>query len=247
MRLILRLALCGCLAAGLGLAQRGGGHGGGGGGFSGGGIRVGGHGFYGGGIPTNRNSTGGGYLGGAYHGSGGGTYHNGWGGGYYHGGYYGYRGYYGYYGWGWPYWYYPFGFGYSYWPGYYDYSYDDGYSSPSYTYPAYQPASNVTVMYPQTAQSAPRSIYVNPSLRQYDEYGQELAQPSGGGSGAPIYLIAFRDQSMRAAVAYWVEGRTLHYVTPQYEEKQTSLDSVDRDSSMRVNRERRVPFSLPEQ
>jgi len=233
MKVLLQLALCGCLAAGVALAQRGGGHGGGGGGmrggasvsrgFSGGGFRGGGGGF-----------SGGGYRGGGYGGFRGG----------FRGGSYGFRGYYGGY---WPYWGYPyFGFGYSYWPGYYDYPYDY-YSYPSYSYPAYQPSSNVTVVYPQTAQAAPSTVYVehaNPNLRQYDEYGQELRQPSASGNGSPVYLIAFRDQSIRAAVAYWVDGRTLHYVTQQHEERQVSLDSIDRDFTLRLNRERHVPFSL---
>ena len=223
---------------------------GGGGGFSGGhvggsvgGMHVGGS--------VGGMHVGGGSWGGAYRG--GGAYY---GHGYYGRGYYGYgRGYYG--GWGWPYWGYPYwgfgigyGYGYGYWPGYYDYGYDSypsySYSYPAYSYPAYQPASNVTVVYPQTAQA-----YANPVLRQYDEYGQELQvpqqqqQPSSGSSGSPLYLIAFRDQSIRAAVAYWVDGRTLHYVTPQREERQASLDSIDRETSIRLNRERRVPFSLP--
>jgi hypothetical protein len=51
---------------------------------------------------------------------------------------------------------------------------------------------------------------------------------------------------IRAAAAYWVEGRTLHYVTLQHEEKQAPIESVDRDLSMRLNRERRVTFSLPQ-
>ena len=114
----------------------------------------------------------------------------------------------------------------------------------------------MTLVYPQTAQAAPNTVYVehaNPNLRQYDEYGQEVRQsppgamPRGGesaagGNGSPIYLIAFRDQSIHAVVAYWVDGRTLHYVTQQHEERQASIDTIDRDLSLRLNRERHVPF-----
>jgi hypothetical protein len=114
----------------------------------------------------------------------------------------------------------------------------------------------VTVVYPQSAQTAPNSVYVeraNPNLRQYDEYGQEIRQPAigrssgGDGNGSPLYLVAFRDHSIRAAAAYWVDGRTLHYVTPQHEEKQAPLDAIDRDFSLQLNRERHVQFSLPAQ
>ena len=58
------------------------------------------------------------------------------------------------------------------------------------------------------------------------------ASRSGGGSAAciasrrnaaPVYLIAFRDHTIRAAVAYWVDGNTLHYVTLEHESKQALL------------------------
>ena len=147
---------------------------------------------------------------------------------------YGYPGYYGgYYG----------GFyGYSYWPGYYD----DSYSPYGYYPYSYDPSPNVTVIYPAPAQSAPSGVYAeraNPVVRNYDEYGQEI-KPSSGGV-APIYLLAFTDHVIRAAAAYWVDGKTLHYLTLEYEQKQAPLDTVDRDLSLQLNRERRVPFSLP--
>jgi len=254
MKVFLQLALCGCLAAGVAMAQRGGGHGGGGGmrgggGFSGGGFRGGSAGFVGGGFRGGGvGFSGGGFRGGNFG---------------FRGGFGGFRGGFGR----------PFGFrssfgffpsfGFGYWPGYYDYGYGYGYPYDAYSYPAsssypaYQPSSNVTVVYPQTAQSSPAPVYVeraNPNLRQYDEYGQEVRQPSGGGygsqpaagaNGSPIYLIAFRDQSIRAAAAYWVDGRTLHYVTQQHEERQAALDTIDRDLTMRLNHERHVAFSLP--
>jgi hypothetical protein len=50
---------------------------------------------------------------------------------------------------------------------------------------------------------------------------------------------------IRAAASYWVDGGTLHYVTLQREEKQVPLDTVDRDLSLQLNRERRVSFQLP--
>jgi hypothetical protein len=61
----------------------------------------------------------------------------------------------------------------------------------------------------------------------------------------PTYLIAFKDHTIYAAVAYWVEGQTLHYVTNQNTHNQVSLDLVDRELSDRLNRERDVDFRLP--
>jgi hypothetical protein len=202
---------------------------------------------------------GGGMGGGGYHG-GGGSYG---GGGYYHGGnvgggyhtgyhvgfYYG-RGYgygYGYYGGYYPYW----GFGLGYWP---SYSYGDSYPYSYYPYnyypypynygvAGYQTSPNVTVVYPQTA-TASVAETARPVLREYDEFGQEVRPASSG--AAPVYLIAFNDRVIRAAQAYWVDGRTLHYVTLDRQEMTASLDSVDRTLSTQLNRERRVQFQLPQ-
>jgi hypothetical protein len=188
--------------------------------------RGGGHGGGGGGF------HGGGVVGG-FHGGGGWGYSGFRGGFGYHS--YGYGGYYGGF-FGYP------SFGYSYWPGYYDYGY-----SPYVYYPySYDPSPNVTVIYPVPAQAAPATASAeraNPVVRQYDEYGQEI-KPSASGA-APIYLLAFTDHAIRAAAAYWVDGKTLHYVTLEHEQKQAPLDTVDRDLSLQLNRERRVPFSLP--
>ena len=60
-----------------------------------------------------------------------------------------------------------------------------------------------------------------------------------------IYLLAFTDHVIRAAEAYWVDGKTLHYITLEHEQKQAPLDTVDRDLSLQLNRERHVAFSLP--
>lgn len=231
MKHVLRIALCCILAAGIGLAQRRAG-----GGFSGGGSRG------GGGI--SRGSVGGGGMSRGF--TGGGVYRGGGIGigrsfgfrGYGYGGYYG-----GYYS---PYLYSGYGYGYGYWPGYADYGYYSSY--PAYSYPVYQSSPNVTVVYPPPA-SDPATGYAerpNPATREYDQYGQQTNRPiSPADSGSPIYLIAFRDHTIHAAAAYWAEGGTLHYVTLEHEHKQAPLNTVDRDLSGQLNRERRVAFSLP--
>ncbi|MBS1858985.1 MAG: hypothetical protein JST11_26670, partial [Acidobacteria bacterium] len=227
----------------------------GGGGF-GGGARIGGGGFRGIGGGGYRGI--GGYRGYGYRGYGGfGRY--GWGG--YGWGGYGWGGYYGWPGYSWPYYGGFYGGLYSsWWPDDYDYGYSSyGYDpyaysyGSGYSYPAYQPSSNVVLVYPQQPQAA-TSIYVEraqPAMHQYDEYGQEVRpapapqQPAAGGDGSPLYLIAFQKGEIRAAVAYWVDGGTLHYVTREHEERQAPLASVDRAFSLKLNRERRVSFSLP--
>jgi len=236
MKTLLRLALCCTLAGGL-MAQRGGGgHGGGVGGFRGGGIGGGyrGGGGIGGGF---RGGYGGfGYGRGPVYGSGRGfasgfgrSFYGGVGGLYYGSPYLGY--------WDDPYYstYSPYGSTY-----------------PSYSAPAeYNPSPNVTIIYPAAPQTQPVFMApAQPVMRTYDQYGQAEASaetPAAPASnGSPIYLIAMKDQVIRAAAAYWVDGRTLHYVTLQHEEKQAPLDSVDRGLTVQLNRERRVAFQLPQ-
>ena len=161
----------------------------------------------------------------------------------------------------------PFAYGYGYglgysswWPDYYDYGYSSlnypyssfDYAYPSYgygsSYPAYQPSSTIVVYPPQAPPNTP--VYVEraqPALHEYDEYGQEVRRPPAAASAdsPALYLIAFQNHEIRAAVAYWVDGATLHYVTLEHEERQAPLDTVDRDLSQRLNRERRVNFNLP--
>jgi hypothetical protein len=240
------------LLAGGALAQRRGGGGGGAvrGGGGGGAVHAGGSGIghtggVAGGIGRVGGSVGVGRVGGVVSGGGylGSSGYRGYGGytGYRNGFYnYGNRGYYGY---GGVYWPYAWGLGSYYYNPYYSdygyYPYDSGY--------AYQPQPNVTVVYPEQ-ESAPVSVYsASPVVGRYDQYGQEVGSPGGSGASSPLYLIAFKDHVIRPALAYSVTGDTLHYTTLDREDKQVPLDSVDRDLSRQLNRERRVPFNLPGQ
>jgi hypothetical protein len=62
---------------------------------------------------------------------------------------------------------------------------------------------------------------------------------------ASYYLIAYKDHSVYSALAYWVEGDTLHYVTTQNTHNQASLSLIDVDQSYKLNSDRSVPFSIP--
>jgi len=263
MRYVLQFSLCCLLACGVAMAQRGGGYGGGGmraGGFSAGGMRGGGFG-YGGGFTTGgfrSGASGIGVAGGPYGGIQGGrpgsvfigtgTFHGGFGGygGFQNGfGRFGYgrgfnNGFYGgYYG---GYW--PLGLGYAdYWPPYTYSSYFPGYAYDPNAYGAttYQPSPNVTVIYPPAAQQL-SSERARPVTREYDQNGQEVRP-----AGSPLFLIAFTDHTIRTAISYRVDGNTLHYTTPEREEKEAPLNTVDRALSTQLNRERQVPFQLPPQ
>jgi hypothetical protein len=59
------------------------------------------------------------------------------------------------------------------------------------------------------------------------------------------YLIAFKDHSIYSAVAYWVDGDTLHYFTSGNTHNQASLSLVDRDLTERLNKESGLDVRLP--
>jgi hypothetical protein len=59
------------------------------------------------------------------------------------------------------------------------------------------------------------------------------------------YLIAYKNRSVYSALAYWIEGNTLHYVTTQNTHNQASLDLIDIELTKNMNRTRNVPFTIP--
>ena len=59
------------------------------------------------------------------------------------------------------------------------------------------------------------------------------------------YLIAYRNRSIYAALAWWVEGDLLHYVTTQNTHNQASLDFIDLEKTRALNQDRSIPFTIP--
>jgi hypothetical protein len=124
----------------------------------------------------------------------------------------------------------------------------------------YQDQPNVTIVNPP--QQSPQVIinqgfvpeHATPVMREYAEDssggihvyeapGRAMEeQPEGDSS---FYLIAFKDHSIYSAFAYWVEGDTLHYVTPQRVHNQSSLSLVDRELTDKLNRDRNLKVKLP--
>ena len=74
-------------------------------------------------------------------------------------------------------------------------------------------------------------------VQVYDAPGREPASNSND-DGTDYYLIAFKDHSIYSAFAYWVDGDTLHYVTPQRVHNQVSVALVDRELTDKLNRGR---------
>ena len=140
--------------------------------------------------------------------------------------------------------------------GYGDYGNGYGYPPPDQSS---QP--NVTIVNPP--QQVPQVIinqnfipeHANPVMRDYTEDssggihiyeapGREPADTSAD-ENTSFYLIAFKDHSIYSAFAYWVEGDTLHYVTPQRVHNQASLSLVDRELTERLNRNHSMQVRLP--
>jgi len=128
-------------------------------------------------------------------------------------------------------------------------------------YPDYGYADQPAMMPPQ--QQAPQVI-INQNFipERAEPVTREYSEGSFGGlhvyeaPGRPpvetaeeeninYYLIAFRDHSIYSAFAYWVEGDTLHYVTPQRVHNQVSISLVDRELTDKLNRDRKLQVKLP--
>lgn len=130
-----------------------------------------------------------------------------------------------------------------------------------YGYAQEQAAPNVTVINtpPQAPQVVINQNYVpetaNPVIREYAEGSPEVsvyrapsradAPETAAGEENRSYLIAFTDHSIYSALAYWVQGDTLHYVTPEGVHNQASLDLIDREFTEQLNRERQTQVRLP--
>ena len=71
------------------------------------------------------------------------------------------------------------------------------------------------------------------------------AQAASTAEQQVMFLIALKDHTIFPAIAYWVEGDTLNYITVQGAKNSVSLDLVDRDFSKQINKERKVEFGLP--
>ena len=128
-----------------------------------------------------------------------------------------------------------------------------GYAQPGYPGTGYDQAPQPPVVIinqyfrPDTA---------NPVIRDYSnvplpEPGQFQTPPANNDQTSTaadqqvMFLIAMKDHTIFPAIAYWVEGDTLNYITVQGAKNSVSLDLVDRDFSKQINKERKVEFGLP--
>ena len=120
------------------------------------------------------------------------------------------------------------------------YAYDNSYADQTpvaIVNPNFQPdTANPTIVdYSNVLLPQPGPSTEEPSV---DENGMRDDQPT-------IFLIALKDHSILAAIAYWADGDTLNWVSQDAKQNRISLSLVDRAFSKRLNDERHIEFKLP--
>jgi hypothetical protein len=136
-------------------------------------------------------------------------------------------------------------------PAYQDYSGEQGYGYQPQGYQQQMPQPPQVIInqnfISETARPVVREYTQDPSggIHVYEPPAMNSSVAPEPAQEKPMYLIAFKDHTIYATVAYWVEGETLHYVTGQNVHNQVSLDLLDRELTDRLNHERNVDFRLP--
>jgi hypothetical protein len=120
----------------------------------------------------------------------------------------------------------------------------DGYD---YGYAAQQPSPVVVLnqnFAPDGGPAGPGAYPPGPYLNAPPpDQSQTAASPDT--SQQVLFFIAMKDHTIFPAVAYWVDGDTLNYITNQGVRNRVSLDLVDVDFSKQLNQQRGVDFALP--
>ena len=99
----------------------------------------------------------------------------------------------------------------------------------------------VILMSPPVVQApAPPPEPPRPEIHEYHQ-----AEPGLG--PAATFSIVMKDGVIRSAVAVWVQGDSVNFITPESARVQTPLTSVDREATRRANAEKHLMLSLPEE
>jgi len=138
----------------------------------------------------------------------------------------------------------PYGYGGIYGGFFGDYA-DAPFFYSGYNQPA-NPGGPVVVVYPPAGGQPFRTLAetAHPVMHDYTQPAETGTTPPQQSNQPVLYLLAFRDGNIHAAMTYWVDDGTLHYLDTDHKEKQAPISTVDRDLSARLNRERHVPFSI---
>ena len=74
---------------------------------------------------------------------------------------------------------------------------------------------------------------------------QQVSSESGETIGSQAHVFIALKGHVCTAIAYWVQGDTLHYITARGSHNQVSLVLVDRPTSAKLNSGRLVKLVLP--
>jgi hypothetical protein len=107
--------------------------------------------------------------------------------------------------------------------------------------PPQPPAPPVTIVFPPASPAPDGNRTGNPPPEVAP--AKQCVQPPA--PEPPHVLIALENGWVYAAVAYWVDNGTLHYVTTGGQHNQVSLELVNRRISARLNQGSQMPFVLP--
>ncbi|HYL37648.1 MAG TPA: hypothetical protein VEV17_17165 [Bryobacteraceae bacterium] len=120
-----------------------------------------------------------------------------------------------------------------------DYGYDYPVApAPAPTVVIVQQPSPQYVVVPQLVSEAPRL-----EVHEYIRAPSNAPPPREDESAA--FVIVLKDGSVRSAVAVAVQDDVVHYVEPDGRHRRVALDAVDRDATIRRNRELNLQLQLP--
>jgi hypothetical protein len=102
----------------------------------------------------------------------------------------------------------------------------------------YPPQQPTQVILPYATEQQPAAAIYEPPARPVMVEPERISEPSH-------YMIAFKDHSIYAAVAYWVDGETLHYFTTGNTHNQASVTLIDRELTDKLNRDTGLDVKLP--
>jgi hypothetical protein len=127
------------------------------------------------------------------------------------------------------------------------------YVNPGVWYPP-QPVQPVIFVNQQNVAPAPAPILivnpdykpdvVKPVMREY--FAESKPYENFTPAEPKIYLIALKDGSLRQSVAFWRENEKLLFVQPDHKQESIALTSLDREATVRFNKERGIEIRLPE-
>ncbi len=118
------------------------------------------------------------------------------------------------------------------------------YQQPVVVGPPVAPTQIIYVMQGEPERSVPTPPSNSGSVVTYVVPARENAPAATAAAARKLYLVAFKSGSIYSATEYWLEEDTLHYLTSYGAHNQASLDQLDLELTVRLNRERGLDFRL---